>query len=272
MVARAAGEGPALLAQEAAGALAAFGDDPAGLVTVVPASRRPPTHVGPALVAERAGAGGRRPGGRGLAVAPTSCDADRTPLSPDVAAARRRGGHRPGLARADRRRAAPPGRHRGARGRRVRRGPRAWRGACGRADIDATIVPESGLGAAVASSTVVLLEAAALGPSGFVATPGSHAAAAVARHLAKSRCGSWPGWDGCCRARCGRRSCAASATTIPGTRTRRSSPSTWSTWSSAPKGVLAPADALTRADCPVAPELHEGDELSEHRAARCRSR
>src|SRR5256714_11046919 len=33
MVARAAGEGPALLAQEAAGALVAFGDDPAGLVT-----------------------------------------------------------------------------------------------------------------------------------------------------------------------------------------------------------------------------------------------
>src|SRR4029077_20629258 len=33
MVARAAGEGPALVAQEAAGALVAFGDDPAGLVT-----------------------------------------------------------------------------------------------------------------------------------------------------------------------------------------------------------------------------------------------
>src|SRR3954462_3905761 len=33
MVARAAGEGPALVAQEAAGALASFGDDPAGLVT-----------------------------------------------------------------------------------------------------------------------------------------------------------------------------------------------------------------------------------------------
>src|SRR5438270_9921591 len=33
MVARAAGEGPALLAQEAAGALAAFADDPPGLVT-----------------------------------------------------------------------------------------------------------------------------------------------------------------------------------------------------------------------------------------------
>src|SRR5205823_14553300 len=34
VVARAAGEGLALVAQEAAGALVAFGDDPAGLVTV----------------------------------------------------------------------------------------------------------------------------------------------------------------------------------------------------------------------------------------------
>src|SRR5207245_7500995 len=33
IVARAAGEGPALVAQEAAAALVAFGDDPAGLVT-----------------------------------------------------------------------------------------------------------------------------------------------------------------------------------------------------------------------------------------------
>src|SRR5205807_10555596 len=33
MVARAAGDGTALVAQEAAGALVAFGDDPAGLVT-----------------------------------------------------------------------------------------------------------------------------------------------------------------------------------------------------------------------------------------------
>src|SRR5438067_10099294 len=33
MVARAAGEGPALVAQEAAGALVAFADDPPGLVT-----------------------------------------------------------------------------------------------------------------------------------------------------------------------------------------------------------------------------------------------
>ena len=59
MVARAAGEGPALLAQEAAGALAAFGDDPAGLVTACRrlVDRQPTSR--PVLVAERACAGSR---------------------------------------------------------------------------------------------------------------------------------------------------------------------------------------------------------------------
>jgi hypothetical protein len=51
-----------------------------------------------------------------------------------------------------------------------------------RAGSDATAVPESGLGAAVVASGLVLLEAAAMGPDGFVAPAGSRAAAAVARH------------------------------------------------------------------------------------------
>ncbi len=42
-------------------------------------------------------------------------------------------------------------------------------------------VPESGLGAAVCESDLVLLEASALGSSGFVTVPGSRAAASVAR-------------------------------------------------------------------------------------------
>src|SRR3954452_17835593 len=50
------------------------------------------------------------------------------------------------------------------------------------AGIDAVDVPTSGLGAAVASSDVLLLEAVAAGPSGFVAVSGSLAAATVARH------------------------------------------------------------------------------------------
>ena len=47
---------------------------------------------------------------------------------------------------------------------------------------DVAAVAESGLGAAVVASDVVLLEADALGPDGLVATAGSRAAAAVAVH------------------------------------------------------------------------------------------
>ena len=53
-----------------------------------------------------------------------------------------------------------------------------------RADVDAEPVPDSGLGAAASTSDVVVLEAAMLGPSSFVATSGSLAAAAVARACA----------------------------------------------------------------------------------------
>ena len=49
------------------------------------------------------------------------------------------------------------------------------------AGVAAYDVPESGLGAAVRESSLVVLEAAALGPDGFVAVSGSLAAAAVAR-------------------------------------------------------------------------------------------
>ncbi len=47
---------------------------------------------------------------------------------------------------------------------------------------DVAAVAESGLGAAVLASTVVLLEAEALGRDGLVAVSGSRAAAAVAHH------------------------------------------------------------------------------------------
>ena len=49
-----------------------------------------------------------------------------------------------------------------------------------RAGSDASLVAEAGIGAAVAASTLVLLDASAVGPSGFLAVTGSHAAAAVA--------------------------------------------------------------------------------------------
>jgi hypothetical protein len=51
-----------------------------------------------------------------------------------------------------------------------------------RADASAEDVPPSGLGAAVAACDLVLLEASAIGPDGFVAVAGSRAAAATARH------------------------------------------------------------------------------------------
>jgi hypothetical protein len=47
---------------------------------------------------------------------------------------------------------------------------------------DATPVPDRGIGAAATVAGLVLLEALAAGPSGIIAAPGSHAAAAVARH------------------------------------------------------------------------------------------
>jgi hypothetical protein len=49
-----------------------------------------------------------------------------------------------------------------------------------RADIDAETVPPSGLGAAVASADLLLVEASAAGPDGVLAVAGSRAAAAVA--------------------------------------------------------------------------------------------
>jgi hypothetical protein len=51
-----------------------------------------------------------------------------------------------------------------------------------RADVDAVDVRRDGLGAAAAASDLVLVEAAAIGPTDALALRGSRAAAAVARH------------------------------------------------------------------------------------------
>lgn len=50
------------------------------------------------------------------------------------------------------------------------------------ADGDAVEVPPTGVGGAVAAADVVIVEASAVGPDGFVAVAGSFAAAAVAAH------------------------------------------------------------------------------------------
>ncbi|MGI8683525.1 MAG: hypothetical protein ACR2MO_00210 [Acidimicrobiales bacterium] len=177
-VARATGAGPGLLVQEAAGALSALGDDPAGLVTACRRLVERHPAVGPmwwlasrVLCAPDPMAEAWR--------ASAEIDADATPAVvcaavPEDASVvlvgwpeqvvdglRRRGdveillvsggGESTGLAR----------RLRGA-------------------DLRVEDVADAGLGAAVADADLVLLEAGALGPESFLAPPGSRAAAAVA--------------------------------------------------------------------------------------------
>jgi hypothetical protein len=126
------------------------------------------------------------------------------------------------------------------------------------AGIDAVDVPTSGLGAAVASSDVLLLEAVALGPSGFVAVSGSLAAAAVARHAGV------PVWL-----------VAGVGRTLPrrmwDALVHRQGARSADPWDldeevvdlalidriCGPAGVEAPEGALRRTDCPVAPELFD---------------
>ena len=127
------------------------------------------------------------------------------------------------------------------------------------AGVGAVEVPESGVAAAVAGSDLVVLEANALGPDGFVAVSGSRAAAAVGR---LAGVGVWvvagegralPGrlWDALCR--------RLDGPDDAWERPEEVVPLTWCDRVVGPSGV---ADDLRgqpggprRADCPVAPEL-----------------
>ena len=180
-VARAEGAGASLLVREAAGALAGFGSDPPGMVTACRrlVGRHPA--VGPMWwLAARVLAAGEP-----VAAAWRSADeldSDPTPQGvaaelPDDATVVVIGW--PELvAEALRRRADLEVLVVDAAGegsglvRRLRAG-----------GVDAIDVPDAGAGAAVAESDLVLLEANALGPDGFVACAGSRAAAAVAQHV-----------------------------------------------------------------------------------------
>lgn len=178
-VARATGAGPGVLVQEAAGALTALGDDPAGLVTACrrlverhPAvgpmwwlASRVLCAPGPAAEAWRASA---------------EMEADPTPATlcaavPDDASVvlvgwaeqaveglRRRGDVEILLVSGGGEAAGLAHRLRGA-------------------DLRVHEVGDAGTGAAVADADLVVLEAGAVGPEWFVAAPGSRAAAAVAR-------------------------------------------------------------------------------------------
>lgn len=122
-------------------------------------------------------------------------------------------------------------------------------------DGEVTYVSPAGVGAAVAESDLVLLEASTLGPTGFIAPAGSRAAAAVARHA---------GIDVWVVAGAGR--------VLPGrlwevivARLDESAdpwdlpeevvPLDLATHVAGPAGVGPAAEAPKRADCPVAPEL-----------------
>jgi hypothetical protein len=128
-----------------------------------------------------------------------------------------------------------------------------------RADVDAVDVPLGGLGAAVATSGVLLLEASAVGPDAFLAVSGSRAAAAVARHagipvwlvagvgrLLPARM-----WDGLRR--------RVEALDDPWDAADEVVPLDLVDTVVGPRGPESVAEALRRCDCPVAPELFKGD-------------
>lgn len=127
-------------------------------------------------------------------------------------------------------------------------------------DVDALDVPLAGLGAAVATADLVLLEAAAVAPSEFLGISGSLAAASVARSVGV------PVWV-----------VAGVGRMLPDRmwQPMRERVLTDEPWDAddevvsldlvdrivGPTGVLEVADALRRIDCPVATELFKGDVL-----------
>jgi hypothetical protein len=126
------------------------------------------------------------------------------------------------------------------------------------AGIDAVDVPTSGLGAAVASSDVLLLEAVAAGPSGFVAVSGSLAAATVARHAevpvwAAVGVGRWLPprmWQALADRQ-------ATRAADPWDLDEEVVPFSLVDQVCGPRGLEAPEVAQRRTDCPVAPELFD---------------
>ena len=253
-VARAAGEGPALLAREAAGALAAFSGDPAGLVTACRrlVDRQPTS--GPIWWLAARVLGAPDDGAAEAWQAASELERDRTVEAlvlalPDdaqvtvlgwpeqaAAALRRRGDARVLVIDA------------------AGEGTGLVRRLTG-SGVDAELVEETGLGAAAGDSEVVLLEAMALGPTGFIAVAGSRAAAAVGRHAGAT---VWvaagvgrvlPGrlWD----------ALVARLETQgePWEAIDELVPLDLVDAVVGPDGPQPAADAVRRADCPIAPEL-----------------
>ena len=125
------------------------------------------------------------------------------------------------------------------------------------AGVDASDVPVVGLGAAVASADLLVLEASATSPDGFVAVAGSRAAAAVAHHAGV------PVWVVVGR---GRRLPAELFAALTARVEAEHAREPWLSPDevvpaslvgcvSGPAGLVDPAIALATADCPVAAEL-----------------
>ena len=255
-VARADGAGPTLLVQEAAGALAGFADDPAALVTACRrlVDRHP--GVGPMWWLAARVLAADDPAREAWASARV-LDDDGTPWVlaehvPEDATVTILGW--PELTAAGL----------GARGDVSVQVVDAWGEGSGlvarldAAGLHAAEVPESGVAAAVVASDLVVLEANALGPDGFVAVSGSSAAAAVGR---QSGVGVWvvagegralPGrlWDALRR--------RLDGPDDPWDRAEEIVPLSWCDRVVGPAGVAddpSGPGAARRADCPVAPEL-----------------
>lgn len=252
-VARAAGEGPALLAREAAAALASFGEDPAGLVTACRrlVDRQPTSGpiwwlaarvlgavVDPVGEAWRAAEELEDDGTVEVLIGCLPDDAWVTVLGyPEQvgAAVHRRGDIHVLVVDA------------------LGEGTSLVRRLV-RSDVDAELVDEGAVGAAAAHVDLVLLESFALGPGGFVALAGSRAAAAVARHVGV------PVWvvAGVGRvlpARLWEAVARRFDDAAPWTSEEELVPLDLVDAVVGPDGLRPPAEAVKRADCPVVPEL-----------------
>jgi hypothetical protein len=256
-VARASGAPQSVLVQETAAALASFGSDPQGLVTACRriVSRQPTS--GPLLwLAARVLTAGDP--ANEIWVAAGEVQADRT--AAELAASLPEDVLVTVLGWPDEIGEALP--RRGdievlavdTRGEASGFVSRLWQ-----VDLEATDVPQQGLGAAVASSGLLLLESPAVGPEEFLAVSGSRAAAAVARHagipvwLVGGVGRLLPGrmWDGLrARVERGDEPWDADDEMVPLDLVDRIV---------GPRGPEPVEEALRRTDCPVAPELFRGN-------------
>lgn len=256
MVARASGEDPSLLAQEAAGALAACADDPRALVMACRRlvgrqaasgplwwlAARVVTSPEPESEAWRAARALRDDDTPAVVAASMADDAVVTVLGwPEqvTEVLRRRG---------DARVLVVDSLGDGS----------ALAASLDRMGTEAALVPEAGVGAAVAASTLLLLDASAVGPGGFLAVAGSRAAAAVAYTE------EIPVWVVAGTGRVlpprlwGAMVDALAAAGNPWDADWEVVPLELATAVVGPDGPQRPADALDRADCPDAPELTPG--------------